>query len=166
MDWISALAGSNSTAAKDFPSSGNKVDRVDHVDRSLTQQSDQPSDRPQNLEPFSKNEVDQQPQQNDETGDLVEYIRLAIEAGDRETALDIQSILKEVCSKGAADRQKVWNSLTADEKAAFTALLSPDPTPAPTTSESTMPIVEPIAETTETKQEPTLEPTPRGNASY
>ncbi|MEG3898156.1 MULTISPECIES: VapE domain-containing protein [unclassified Microcoleus] len=162
VDWISALAGSNSTETSYFPSFGNKVDQVDQVDQSFTQQSDQPSDRPRNLEPFSKNEVDQQPQQNDETGDLVEYIRLAIEAGDRETALDIQTILKEVCSKGAADRQKVWNSLTADEKTAFTALLSdptpelipdptpeliPDPTPEPTPDpiESTMPIVEPAA---------------------
>ncbi|MEG3907841.1 VapE family protein [Microcoleus sp. w2-18bC1] len=164
VNWMAASAFSNSTAAKDFPSFGNKVDQVDQVDQSFAQQGDQPSDRPQNLEPFSKNEVDQQTQQNNETGDLVEYIRLAIEVGDRETALDIQTMLKEVCSKGAADRQKVWNSLTADEKTAFNGLISPDPTPtptlAPTTSESTMPIVEPTTETTERTEEPTPEPTP------
>lgn len=170
VNWIAALAGSNSTAAKDFPSLGNKVDQVDQVDQSLAQQGDQPSDRPQNLEPFSKNEVDQQTQQNNETGDLVEYIRLAIEAGDRETAKDIQTMLKEVCSKGAADRQQVWNSLTADEKTAFTALLSPDPTPtpmtpAPTTSESTMPIVELTAETTKTEPTPAAVATPEPAAT-
>ncbi|WP_333200545.1 hypothetical protein [Microcoleus sp. S28C3] len=174
VDWISALAAKslaqrlkNSTAAKDFPSLGEKVDHVDRVDQSLAQQGDQPSDRPQNLEPFSKNEVDRQPQQNAETGDLVEYIRLAIEAGDRETALDIQTMLKEVCSKGAADRQKVWNSLTADEKTAFNGLISPDPTPTPT-PESTMPTAEPTAETVETVETvetPTAVPTPEPAAT-
>jgi len=160
VNWISALGGSNSTAAKDFPSFGNKVDRVDRVDQSLAQQSDQPSDRPQNLEPFSKSEVDQQTQQNDETGDLVEYIRLAIEAGDRETALDIQKILKEVCSQGAADRQKVWGNLTEAEKAAFLFLLStPEPTPEPTLE----PTLEATAEATaEATLEPRLELTPAG----
>ena len=129
---------------------------VDHeVDQILAQQGDQPSDRPQNLEPFSKNEVDQQPQQDREIAELVEYIRLAIEAGNRETALDIQTMLKEVCSKGAADRQKVWNSLTADEKTAFNGLISPDPTP-----ESTMPTAErtaePTVETVETVETATI----------
>lgn len=152
MNWISALGASNSTAAKDFPSFGNKDDQVDHVDPSLAQQSDQPSDRPLNLEPFSKSEVDQQTQQNDEIGDLVEYIRLAIEAGDRETALDIQKILKEVCSQGAADRQKVWGNLTEAEKAAFLFLLStPEPTPEPT-----------LEATAEATLEPSLELTPAG----
>jgi predicted P-loop ATPase len=160
VNWISALGGSNSTAAKDFPSFGNKDDQVDHVDQSLAQQSDQPSDRPQNLEPFSKSEVDQQTQQNDETGDLVEYIRLAIKAGDRETALDIQKILKEVCSQGAADRQKVWGNLTEAEKAAFLFLLStPEPTPEPTQEPTLEPTLEATAEAT---LEPRLELTPAG----
>ncbi|MCC3544137.1 MAG: hypothetical protein JGK21_28145 [Microcoleus sp. PH2017_22_RUC_O_B] len=68
---------------------------------------------------------------NQTVTELVEFVRQAIAAGDAELAKYIQSILKEVCSSGGADRKTVWNLLTAEEQTAFTALLEPQPEPEP-----------------------------------
>ncbi|MEG4960328.1 MULTISPECIES: hypothetical protein [unclassified Microcoleus] len=117
----------DSTGEEDFESLGEKDDRVDRVDQSLTEQgliSDRPHEKKVD---YQKNEVDQQVQQEEEITELVKFIRLAIETGDREVAKDIHSVLKEVCCAGAADRQKVWSMLTEAEKVAFTALLTPTP---------------------------------------
>lgn len=124
------LASKDATAAEDLVSLGEKVDRVDRVDQSFTQQgldSDPPSKNEVDLQ---KNEVDQQTQQQIEEADLLQYIRVVLEAGDPNLARNIQSILKEVCGSGAADRQQVWNALTEAEKAAFIGLVTlPDPDP-------------------------------------
>lgn len=41
-----------------------------------------------------------------------------------EAALDLLPVFSETCDSGAADREKVWQTLTASERAAFKALLS------------------------------------------
>ncbi|MEG4350243.1 virulence-associated E family protein [Microcoleus sp. LAD1_D3] len=125
---IADLANKDATAAADLESLGEKVDQVDRVDQSHSQsefQNDRPSENEVDLQ---KIEVDQQTQQQIEEAELLKYIRTVLEAGDPKLARNIQGILKEVCGSGAADRQKVWASLTEAEKAAFSALLTlPDP---------------------------------------
>jgi len=54
---------------------------------------------------------------------LVEIVQQAIASNDAETAKSALSSLKEVCNSGAADRQKVWNSLAESERVAFKALV-------------------------------------------
>ncbi|MEG4407992.1 DUF3854 domain-containing protein [Microcoleus sp. MON2_D5] len=54
---------------------------------------------------------------------LVEIVQQAIASNDAETAKSALSSLKEVCNSGAADRQKVWNSLAESERIAFKALV-------------------------------------------
>jgi AAA domain len=61
---------------------------------------------------------------NEDELELVEFVRLAIAKNDPAAAKDVQGILAEVCSSGAADRSKVWGALTATEQAAFKALLA------------------------------------------
>lgn len=60
---------------------------------------------------------------NEQELDLVEYIRTAIAAGDSQTAQHLQATIKDVCEKGEASREKVWNSLTDEERSTFTALV-------------------------------------------
>ena len=60
---------------------------------------------------------------NEDEEDLVKFIRVAIESNDAETAKSVLVSLKEVCDSGAADRRKVWHSLTESERAAFKTLL-------------------------------------------
>jgi len=55
--------------------------------------------------------------------DLVEIVQKAIASNDVEIAKSVLSSLKEVCNSGAADRQKVWNSLAESERVAFKALV-------------------------------------------
>jgi hypothetical protein len=55
--------------------------------------------------------------------DLVEIVQKAIASNDAEIAKSVLSSLKEVCNSGAADRQKVWNSLAESERVAFKALV-------------------------------------------
>lgn len=58
----------------------------------------------------------------------LEFIRAAIVEADRQTALDIKNVVAEVCECGYADRAAIWQSLSADEQATFTALLKePEP---------------------------------------
>lgn len=72
---------------------------------------------------------------NDCEQDLVGFVREAIASNDSETAKQIQEILKEVCSSGHADRQKVWAALSQSEQSAFKALLAINAKPvAPTDS--------------------------------
>jgi hypothetical protein len=67
---------------------------------------------------------------------LLEYIRTVLREGDPKLARNIQGVLTEVCSEGAADRKKVWASLTEAEKAAFIALLEAPESESESESES------------------------------
>jgi predicted P-loop ATPase len=60
---------------------------------------------------------------NEQELDLVEYIREAIATGDPQTAQNLQTTIKDVCEKGEASREKVWDSLTDEERSTFTALV-------------------------------------------
>ena len=55
--------------------------------------------------------------------DLVEIVQKAIASNDAEIAKSVLSSLKEVCNSGAADRQKVWNSMAESELVALKALV-------------------------------------------
>ena len=61
---------------------------------------------------------------NEDELELVEFVRSAIAEHDPAAAKNVQGILTEVRSSGAADRSKVWSALTATEQAAFKALLA------------------------------------------
>ena len=123
-------------AAEDLGSLGQKVDQVDRVDRNLTEQG-LDSDQPPEIEvDHSKTEVDQRVQQDCEK-ELLEYIRTVLREGDPKLARNIQSVLTEVCSKGAADRKKVWASLSENEKVAFIALLEVPESESESESETT-----------------------------
>lgn len=60
----------------------------------------------------------------DQELDLVEYVRDAIAVGDSTTARNLQDTIKEVCDRGEADREKVWSSLTPEEKSIFFNLVA------------------------------------------
>ena len=60
---------------------------------------------------------------NEKEEELVKSVRQAIASNDAETAKSVLVSLKEVCDSGAADRRKVWHSLTESERAAFKTLL-------------------------------------------
>jgi hypothetical protein len=74
----------------------------------------------------------QQPRQtphselNEDELELVEMIRVATAEPDpesaRRAAADILPILKDVCARGAANREKVWAALTDSERATFSEL--------------------------------------------
>ncbi len=154
----SAELRKEATAAEDLQSLGEKVDQVDRVDQTHSQ-SDFQNDRPiQNEVDLSKSEVDQQTQQQVEEAELLEYIRTVLEAGDPKLARNIQGVLKEVCGAGAADRQKVWASLTEAEKATFTALLAAPEPETPETPENPETIDEPTTPTSEPVEESVEEP--------
>ncbi|MEG5043443.1 virulence-associated E family protein [Microcoleus sp. B4-C1] len=151
------LASMDVTAAEDLGSLGEEVDQVDRVDQSHSQSDFQNDRPPENKVDLQKIEVDQQTQQQREEADLLEYIRTVLEAGDPELARNIQSVLREVCGAGVADRQKVWNALTNAEKAAFTALLKlPD---SDSDSDSDYKTAENLPETSDEPTTPTSEPT-------
>ena len=63
---------------------------------------------------------------NEDERDLVEMIRVATAELDteiaRRAAADILPILKDVCARGAANREKVWAALTDSERATFSEL--------------------------------------------
>ena len=60
---------------------------------------------------------------NEAEVELVEFVQLAIADNDSAFVKDVQSIIKEVCDSGAADREKVWGALKSASQAAFKALL-------------------------------------------
>jgi putative DNA primase/helicase len=66
---------------------------------------------------------------NEDERDLVEMIRVATAELDteiaRRAAADILPILKDVCARGAANREKVWAALTESERTTFSALSAP-----------------------------------------
>ncbi|TAF00893.1 MAG: hypothetical protein EAZ79_01640 [Oscillatoriales cyanobacterium] len=100
---------------------GVKVDQVDQVDPSQSQQGFENT-------PPQKNEVDQvDPEVDPEVErietELVEFIRSAIGSDDRETAKHIQDVLREVCDLGKADRERVWGALSPTEQEAFKKLV-------------------------------------------
>jgi len=86
---------------------------------------------------------------NEDELELVQMIWVAIAEPDpesaRRTAADILPILKDVCARGAANREKVWAALTDSERAIFLELtakpsarsdnpqepISPQPAPEP-----------------------------------
>lgn len=79
-----------------------------------------------------------EPELNEDELFLVACIRsLVAETGStdaRAAALDLLPVLSETCDSGAADREKIWQALTGEERAALTALLSTKPaadSPAP-----------------------------------
>ncbi|MEG4535549.1 hypothetical protein QUB06_34270, partial [Microcoleus sp. D2_18a_D3] len=63
---------------------------------------------------------------NEDELELVQMIWVAIAEPDpesaRRTAADILPILKDVCARGAANREKVWAALTDSERAIFSEL--------------------------------------------
>jgi hypothetical protein len=65
-------------------------------------------------------------QLNEDELELVEMIRTAVAEPDteiaRQAAADILPILKDVCARGAANREKVWAALTDSERATFSEL--------------------------------------------
>jgi len=65
-------------------------------------------------------------QLNEDELELVKMIRTAVAEPDteiaREAAADILPILKDVCARGAANREKVWAALTDSERATFSEL--------------------------------------------
>ena len=133
---LSAELRNEAMAAEDFDSLGVKDDQVDQVDQYQAQQGFE-NDRPfENEVDHSKTEVDQRVQQDCEK-ELLEYIRTVLREGDPKLARNIQSVLTEVCSEGAADRKKVWASLTEAEKAAFIALLEAPESESESDSETT-----------------------------
>jgi len=85
---------------------------------------------------------------NEDELELVEMIRVATAEPDPESArratADILPILKDVCARGAANREKVWAALTDSERATFSELTAkpiahndnpPEPKPAESASE-------------------------------
>ncbi|MEG4304875.1 phage/plasmid primase, P4 family [Microcoleus sp. D3_18a_C4] len=66
---------------------------------------------------------------NEDELNLVEMIRVATAEPDpeaaRRAAADILPILKDVCARGAANREKVWAALTESERTTFSALSAP-----------------------------------------
>ncbi|MEG4281375.1 hypothetical protein QUA62_28525 [Microcoleus sp. MON1_C1] len=113
---------------------GDKVEQVERTHPTHTQQGFQ-TDRPENSQvDQQKTEAEAQAEaQEKEEAELIDFIRFAIAENDSQFATEIQVILKDVCGKGAADRQKVWDALTEAEKVAFTALLGQPTSPTPPT---------------------------------
>ncbi|MCC3593843.1 AAA family ATPase [Microcoleus sp. PH2017_28_MFU_U_A] len=76
-----------------------------------------------------------EPELNEDELFLISCIRSLVaetESKDAsEAALDLLPVFSETCNSGAADREKVWQALTASERAAFKALLSSGPAAAP-----------------------------------
>ena len=122
----------------------------------------QPQSQVIDLPPDNPAEVAKEPIEpalNDSEAELVEFARSAIATGDVELAKQIQNVLSEACTNGAADRNKVWQSLSPSERAAFKALLATSgPTePAGTTNG---PIVQPESQGSVAPEEPQPEPEP------
>ncbi|MEG5176237.1 DUF3854 domain-containing protein [Microcoleus sp. B3-D7] len=69
---------------------------------------------------------DQHSELNEDELDLLQMIRLALAEPDpeltRQAAADILPVLKKVCDKGAANREKIWAALTEEERSEFTFL--------------------------------------------
>ncbi|MEZ2341508.1 AAA family ATPase [Microcoleus sp.] len=64
---------------------------------------------------------------NEAEVELVEFVQLAIADNDSALVKDVQSVIKEVCDSGAADREKVWGALRSASQVAFVALLKSQP---------------------------------------
>jgi hypothetical protein len=113
---------------------GEKLEQVDRTHPTHTQQGFQ-TDQPENSQvDQQKTEAEAQAEaQEKEEAELIDFIRFAIAENDSQFATEIQVILRDVCGKGAADRQKVWDALTEAEKVAFTALLGQPTSPTPPT---------------------------------
>jgi len=143
---------------------GEFSDLVDRNPKTPPQQGFQ-TDKPDNCEvdPIQKTSEATDSSTNAE---LVAFIRIAMAQNNAQFAIDIQKILRDACSTGPGDRQKVWASLTEAEKVAFTTWLSIPTPPTPTSEPISEPTSEPISATpatpepTPTTPEPTPESTP------
>ncbi|MEG4213344.1 DUF3854 domain-containing protein [Microcoleus sp. S13_B4] len=95
--------------------------KVYTVDTSHTEQDIQPT---QSL--HSGQHSGQHSEWNEDELDLLQMIRLALAEPDpesaRQVAADILPALKEVCGKGAANREKIWAALTEEDRSEFTSL--------------------------------------------
>lgn len=94
---------------------GEFFEKVDHTPESQTEQEIQPA-LPEIFEDDQEQEITE----------LVTFIQTAVKTLDRELAIEVQGILKEVCSKKLVNRVDVWSRLTVEEKAEFTALVRPE----------------------------------------
>jgi putative DNA primase/helicase len=54
--------------------------------------------------------------------ECLQFIRAAISENDPQTALDVASVVKEVCASGHANREAVWAELSESERATFSEL--------------------------------------------
>jgi predicted P-loop ATPase len=145
---------------------GEKVEQVDRTNQPQSQQAFQ-SDRPDNCEVDRPEETEPETEAEAEEAELIGFIRYAIAENDSQFAKEIQVILRDVCSAGAADRQTVWASLTEAEKSAFTALLStpestpatsePEPTPTPEPTSEPTPVPAPATPTSKSTAESAIE---------
>jgi hypothetical protein len=61
---------------------------------------------------------------NEDELELLEYLQKAVAEEDAYFAQQVRGILKEVCLTGAADRKKVWGTLSDQEQKIFTELLA------------------------------------------
>ena len=61
---------------------------------------------------------------NEEELELVNLMRFAISQSDPLVTDAVKKCLRETCDKGFANRQKVWEGLTASEQTVFKALLT------------------------------------------
>ena len=131
--------------AETSDSFGEKLDQVDRTNPTHTPQDFQ-TDQPDNCEvdPIQKTRLEAT--DSSTNAELVAFICIAIAQNNSQFAIDIQVILRDACSNGPGDRQKVWDALTEAEKIAFTTLLS-IPTP-PTPPTPPIPTSEPISEPT------------------
>ena len=131
--------------AETSDSFGEKLDQVDRTNPTHTPQDFQ-TDQPDNCEvdPIQKTRLEAT--DSSTNAELVAFICIAIAENNSQFAIDIQVILRDACSNGPGDRQKVWDALTEAEKIAFTTLLS-IPTP-PTPPTPPIPTSEPISEPT------------------
>ena len=127
-----ANADHNSQSSELHPENSDslpdKVEQVDHPAQIHTHQNFQ-TDQPDNCKVDRLEKTEAEIEAEAEETELIDFIRYAIAENDSQFAALIQVILRDVCSKGAADRQKVWDALTEAEKVAFTALLSQPTSP-------------------------------------
>lgn len=64
---------------------------------------------------------------NEDELDLLSFIHIALAETSpdaaKQVATALKSMLSDVCSRGLADRAKVWAALSAEEQARFRSLL-------------------------------------------
>jgi hypothetical protein len=91
--------------------------------------------------------------------ECLQFIRTALTTNDPETACDVASVLKEVCSSGYADREAIWRDLVEFERQQFRSLVAGEPleTEQPTICLRSAP---PIADSDNPQQPESPQPAP------